>query len=70
MKKRTEKENPQHKRSRPIETTMNSFEAYLLQRTYQKIAKLGDKLAKADQHIDWEAFRPIISGIYTNDTEK
>ena len=47
---------------------MNPFETYLLRNEYRKLAQLGDKLAKADQQVDWEAFRPIIKGLYTNDT--
>ena len=49
---------------------MNSFDTYLLRRIYKKIAKLGDKLAEADAQIDWTTFRPIIQGLYTNDTER
>jgi len=49
---------------------MNSFDTYLLRRIYKKIAKLGDKLAEADTQIDWTTFRPIIQGLYTNDTER
>lgn len=49
---------------------MNSFDTYLLKRIYKKIAKLGDKLAEADNQIDWTAFRPIIKDLYRNDTER
>ena len=49
---------------------MNSFDTYLLRRTYKKIAKLGDKLAEADPQINWTTFRPIAQGLYTNDTER
>ena len=49
---------------------MNSFDTYLLRRIYKKIAKLGDKLAEADAQIDWTTLRPIIQGLYTNDTER
>ena len=49
---------------------MNSFDTYLLRRIYKKIAKLGDKLAEADAQIDWTTFRPIIQGLYTNDTPR
>jgi IS5 family transposase len=48
---------------------MESFHKYLLQQEYQKLAKLGDRLAKADEHVDWERFRPIIRDLYQNDTE-
>jgi IS5 family transposase len=49
---------------------MNSFDTYLLKRIYKKIAKLGDKLAEADTQIDWTTFRPIIQGLYTNNTPR
>ena len=49
---------------------MNSFDIYLHRRIYTKIAKLGDKLAEADAQIDWTSFRPIIQGLYTNDTPR
>ena len=49
---------------------MESFESYLLRKIYEKAARLGDRLAKIDQAIDWEQFRPIIKAMYRNDTEK
>jgi len=49
---------------------MDSFRSYMLRVAYSKVEKLGDRLAKADQLIDWDAFRPIISGMYRNDTER
>jgi transposase, IS5 family len=48
---------------------MESFNKYLLQHEYNKLAKLGDRLAKADQLVNWEAFRPIITDLYRNDSE-
>ncbi len=45
---------------------MDTFKAYMLKKAYQKIQKLGDKLAKIEPLIDWEAFRPIIAGLYHN----
>jgi IS5 family transposase len=47
---------------------MNQFAKYLLNQTYEKVARLGDQLAKLDQTIDWESFRPIIKAMYTNNT--
>ena len=47
---------------------MNQFEKYLLNQAYEKVARLGDRLAKLDQAINWEAFRPIIRAMYTNHT--
>ncbi len=49
---------------------MDSFNKHLLRQEYQKLAELGDKLAAAEQRIDWERFRPLLVDLYTNDTEK
>jgi len=45
---------------------MDSFSSYIFRKAYQKIHKLGDKLAEAEKRLDWEAFRPIITPIYHN----
>jgi len=47
---------------------MTSFHAYLLRKIYNKVQKLGDRLAKIKPHIDWNAFTPIIQSIYPNNT--
>ena len=47
---------------------MDSFTSYILRQAYQRAARLGDRLAKIDQAVDWEAFRPIIRAMYTNHT--
>jgi IS5 family transposase len=47
---------------------MNQFEKYLLNQAYEKVARLGDRLAKIDKAVDWESFRPIIRAMYTNNT--
>jgi IS5 family transposase len=47
---------------------MNQFEKYLLNQAYEKVARLGDRLAKLDHAINWESFRPIIRAMYTNNT--
>ncbi len=49
---------------------MDAFNKYILQQEYRKLAKLGDRLAKADQLVNWEAFRPIITDLYRNDSEQ
>jgi IS5 family transposase len=49
---------------------MDSFNKHLLRQEYQKLAQLGDKLAAAEHQLDWEQFRPILTDLYTNDTEK
>ena len=38
----------------------------MLRKAYQKIQKLGDKLAKIEPLIDWKAFTPIIQPLYHN----
>jgi IS5 family transposase len=45
---------------------MDTFKAYMLKKAYQRYQKLGDRLAKIEPLIDWEAFRPIITGLYNN----
>ena len=45
---------------------MDSFTSFTLRKLYGKIHKLGDRLAKTEPLIDWEAFRPIIQPLYDN----
>ena len=47
---------------------MNTFKAYMLRKAYKRVHQLGDKLVKAEALIDWKAFRPIISPLYSNKT--
>jgi transposase, IS5 family len=49
---------------------MKSFSDYILDKEYARLEELGDKLAEIDPLIDWEAFRPIITGMYKNRTER
>ena len=49
---------------------MDSFSSYLFRKAYKEVEKLGDKLARIEPLIDWEAFRPIIRGLYDNKTPK
>jgi IS5 family transposase len=49
---------------------VDSFNKHLLKQEYNKLAKLGDRLAIADKLVDWEAFRPIIRDLYRNDSEQ
>ena len=46
---------------------MDSFDSYLLRRLYRRFERLGDRLARVEKLIDWEAFRPIAAGLYRND---
>ena len=45
---------------------MDTFKAYMLRKAYERIQKLGDKLAKIEPLIDWEAFTSIIQPLYHN----
>ena len=45
---------------------MDSFRSYVLRLAYGKVERLGDRLARVDGFIDWEAFRPIITPMYRN----
>jgi len=47
---------------------MDNFSSYILRKAYEKVARLGDRLAKIDQAVDWESLRPIIRAMYTNST--
>lgn len=49
---------------------MDSLKAFFLREAYKETQKLGDRLATIEPHIDWEAFRPILKGLYDNKTEK
>ena len=46
---------------------MDSFRSYLQRDLYKAIEKLGDRLAEVEPLINWETFRPIVVGLYTND---
>ena len=49
---------------------MDSFESYFLRKASENVRKNGDRLAIVDGLIDWEAFRPIIRGLYDNQSPK
>ena len=49
---------------------MDSFTSYILRQAYEKVGRLGDRLAKIDAAVDWEPFRPIIRAMYRNDTPR
>ena len=49
---------------------MDSFRTYMLGEAYRNLEKLGDRLAKIKQAINWERFRPIIKAMYRNDTQR
>ena len=49
---------------------MNSFMSFGIQLACHRLDELGDPLLGLKPLIDWEAFRPIVEGIYDNRTEK
>ena len=49
---------------------MKSLLDIALQKRYERVKKLGDKLSEIDSLIDWEAFRPIVKGLYDNKSQK
>ena len=40
----------------------------MLKEAYENVRKNGDRLAEVEALIDWEAFRPLIAGLYHNKT--
>ena len=49
---------------------MDSFTSYIFRQAYEKVNRKGDRLAKIDKQINWEAFRSIIKAMYRNDTPR
>ncbi len=49
---------------------MSTFRTYMLKKAYENVKKHGDRLARVDSLIDWEAFRPIITPMYHNKTPR
>jgi IS5 family transposase len=49
---------------------MKSFENYFMNKQYARVKELGDKLAEINPLIDWECFRPIVRGMYDNQSER
>ena len=49
---------------------MSTFRTYMLKKAYENVKKHGDRLARIDSLIDWEAFRPIITPMYHNKTPR
>jgi ABC-type glycerol-3-phosphate transport system permease component len=47
---------------------MSTFRTYMLKKAYENVKKHGDRLARVNSLIDWEAFRPIITPMYHNNT--
>jgi len=43
---------------------------FALREVRKRVAKLGDKLSEIEPPIDWNTFRPIVSDMFNNKTEK
>lgn len=49
---------------------MASFIDFAFREEYERLKRLGDRLSEIEKLIDWEAFRPIVGGMYDNKTER
>lgn len=49
---------------------MKTLVGFGLQEAYKQIEKLGDRLGEIESMIDWTSFRPLLSGMYANKTER
>ena len=49
---------------------MSTFTNFFIQHEYASLAALGDRLGEISGLLDWDAFRPLLADLYTNDTEK
>ena len=45
---------------------MSTFSNFAFKREYEHIAELGDRLRYVEKLVDWELFRPLLRGLYTN----
>lgn len=43
---------------------------YGLRERYQQLKKRGDKLDDIKRIIDWEGLRPLLTDLFTNDTDQ
>lgn len=43
---------------------MKSSTQFALNKAYERVKKLGDKLIEANQVIDWQKFKPIVADVY------
>ncbi|MCL4447838.1 MAG: hypothetical protein M0Z77_00610 [Thermoplasmatales archaeon] len=43
---------------------------YGLRERYEQIKKRGDKLDDIKRIIDWEGLRPLLTDLFTNDTDQ
>jgi len=43
---------------------MVSFIDFAFREEYERVKRLGDRLSEIEKLIDWEAFRPIVEGMF------
>lgn len=46
---------------------MSTFTNYIIRHEYAALSALGDRLGEIQGLIDWDAFRPLLADLYTND---
>jgi IS5 family transposase len=49
---------------------MKSLTDFAFNEEYERVRRLGDRLAEIESLIDWEAFRPIVGTLYENKSER
>ena len=49
---------------------MRTLIDFAINQEYEEVERRGDKLMKMESLIDWDAFRPILSDLYKNNTSK
>jgi len=49
---------------------MKSLTQFALNKAYERVEKLGDKLIDANNVIDWQKFKPIVADMYDNQSPK
>ncbi len=49
---------------------MKSLTDFAFNEEYERVKRLGDRLAEIESLIDWEAFRPIVGTLYENKSER
>lgn len=49
---------------------MSTFTNFIIHTEYASLAALGDRLGEIRDLIEWDAFRPLLADLYTNDTDK
>jgi len=47
--------------------SMSTFFNFAIKDEYAKISALGNTLGEVSSLLDWDAFRPLLSDMYTND---